>query len=81
MWTGKPNQSAALTCDQSTRQCSTALPPELGVTDVIWPNTLSASQEMTYPKIRPRKIAIRPAKPRRPTAIRITAVMVIRAIQ
>ena len=76
VWLGNPSHSALLTSAQSTRSWAIASPPDDGVTDVIWPNTWSASHDTTYPKIRPRKIAIRPAKPRSPTAIRITASMV-----
>ena len=50
-----------------------------GSKEVICPKARSNSHDSTEPKIRPRNTTIRPMKPRKPTAMAITAIIVSRA--
>jgi hypothetical protein len=76
---GNPNQSAALTPAQLTRSCVVTL-LAAGSKDVILPKTRSKIQDSANPKMSPRKTAIRPRNPRKPSAMAMTATMVSNAI-
>jgi hypothetical protein len=72
---GNPIQSAALTPAQLIRSCVVTF-WAAGSYDVIGPKIRSKSHDSTNPKTRPRNTAMRPRKPRKPTAMQMTASMV-----
>jgi hypothetical protein len=92
----KPNQSASRTGSKFTRSCANAVATQYGPsgeqefpsasrrfapgrTEVICPKR-SKIHESTYPRTRPRKMAMRPMNRRRPTAMAMTATGMISAI-
>ncbi len=75
---GRPIQSASATPERSSRQWSTASGPPTA--EWIFPKTRSKSAEIAYPKISPRKIAMRDQNPRRHTTARPVNSMVSSAV-